>query len=304
MIESAGLIKVDLLGMGMLAVIRETLIILADAFLAALINNQPLGFYPSEVLINEAFRHGVRILPVDVNRSFTRCTIETTDEQLAVRLRMVCVRGVSRNKSQRIENARQSGFFTLIKDFMDRTQLDGMCIEHLILASAFDGLNLPRQALLWQLWILEKWRGGYLLFEPDLTPPTLPKLKAFDWLDREDKAQGFSLPSHPIALLRPQLSSKVRRSNMLKTLRDTTPVRAAGMVICMQRPPTAKGVAFLLLEDEVGLINVVISPSVYEQYRAVFRLAPFVCVWGTLQRRDGVIHIQAQVFQRVESNRL
>ena len=83
MIESAGLIKVDLLGMGMLAVIRETLIILADAFLAALINNQPLGFYPSEVLINEAFRHGVRIQPVDVNRSFTRCTIETTDEQLA-----------------------------------------------------------------------------------------------------------------------------------------------------------------------------------------------------------------------------
>ena len=72
----------------------------------------------------------------------------------------------------------------------------------------------------------------------------------------------------------------------------------------MQRPPTAKGVAFLLLEDEAGLINVVISPSVYEQYRAVFRLAPFVCVWDTLQRRDGVIHIQAQVFQRVESNRL
>ena len=103
-------------------------------------------------------------------------------------------------------------------------------------------------------------------------------------------------------LLRGRLKRNVRSSDALKKLRDGVKVRVAGLVICIQRPPTAKGVAFLVLEDEKGLLNVVITPQVYDRYRSIFRLSPFVFVRGLVQRRDGVIHVKAQSFERLVWN--
>ena len=113
---------------------------------AALLNNQPLGFYPTDVLINDAKRRSIQILPVDVNRSEARCTVESKG---AVRLSLTCVKGLSLAKTQRVEAARRTGKFVSIKDFVRRTQLNCSVIERLVAAGACDGFNLPRLKFLW-----------------------------------------------------------------------------------------------------------------------------------------------------------
>ena len=267
-----------------------------DAFLAALLNNQPLGFYPTDVLINDAKRRSIRILPVDLHHSEARCTVETKG---AVRLSLTCIKGLSLHKAMRVQATRRTGNFVSIKDFVRRTQLDCAVIERLIAAGACDGFNLPRRRMLWQLWILDRWREHNLAIEPKLAAPELPEINAWEQLDWEYRAQGCSSRTHPMELLRARLKSNVWPSNALKTLRDGVRVCVAGLVICIQRPPTAKGVAFLVLEDEEGLLNVVITPQIYERYRSIIKLSPFVSVRGFMQRRDGVIHVKARSFERL-----
>ena len=268
-----------------------------DAFLAALLNNQPLGFYPTDVLINDAKRRSIRILPVDVNQSEARCTVESKG---AVRLSLTCVKGLSSAKAQQVQAARRTGEFVSIKDIAQRTELDCSVIERLIAAGACDGFNLPRRKMLWQLWILDCWREHNLAIEPELASPNFPELSAWEELNWERAAQDCSPRAYPMELIRPKLKGNVYPSDRLKTLRDGVSVCVAGLAICLQRPPTAKGLAFLVLEDECGLLNVVIMPQIYERYRSVFKLSRFMYVRGLVQRRDGIIHVQAQSFERLE----
>lgn len=267
-----------------------------DAFLASLINNQPLGFYPPDVLINDAKRRSIQILPVDVNRSEARCKIEAKG---AVRLSLSCVKGLSSSKAKRVEAARSTGEFVSMKDFVRRTQLNCPVVERLVAAGACDVFKLKRRELLWQLWILDRWRENNLVVEPGLKSPDLLDLNAWEELDWEYAAQNCSPRAHPMELLRPRLRSYVRRSDALKSQRDGSRVCVAGMQICIQRPPTAKGIAFLVLEDECGMMNVVIMPPTYERYRKVFKLSRFVYVSGVVQRRDGIIHVKATSFRRL-----
>ena len=267
-----------------------------DAFLAALLNNQPLGFYSTDVLINDAKRRSIQILPVDLNRSEARCTVETKG---AVRLSLTCIKGLSLDKAKRVQAARYTGEFVSIKDFVRRTELDCTVVERLVAAGACDSFNLPRRKMLWQLWILDRWREHNLVIEPELTAPDLPEINAWEQLGWEYRTQGCSPHTHPMELLRERIKRNVCSSNALKKLRDGVKVRVAGLVICIQRPPTAKGVAFLVIEDEKGLLNVVITPQVYERYHSIFKLSPFVFVRGFVQRRDGVIHVKAQSFERL-----
>ncbi|MDE0504139.1 MAG: error-prone DNA polymerase, partial [Candidatus Poribacteria bacterium] len=268
-----------------------------DAFLAALLNNQPLGFYPTDVLINDAKRRSIRILPVDVNQSEARCTVESKG---AVRLSLTCVKGLSLAKAQRVEAARRTGEFVSIEDFVRRTELDCATIERLVAAGACDGYNLPRRKLLWQLWILDRWREHNLAIEPELACPDLPELNAWEELNWEYAAQDCSARAHPMQLMRARLKSYVCPSDKLKGLRDGVRVTVAGLVVCLQRPPTAKGFAFLVVEDEDSLINVVITPQIYERFRSIFRLSRFVYVRGFVQRKDGIIHVKAQSFERLD----
>ena len=101
-------------------------------------------------------------------------------------------------------------------------------------------------------------------------------------------------------LLRASLKSNVHPSDKLKALRDGVRVCVAGLLVCLQRPPTAKGFAFLVLEDEDSLVNVVVTPQVYHQYSSIFKLSPFVYVRGTVQRRDGIIHVKARSFEPLD----
>ena len=271
------------------------------AFLTALLNNQPMGFYPPKVLIQDAKRHGIKILPIDVNRSGARCAIEADARGgKAIRLRLVCIKGVSLQKARVIERVRSDGPFASLRDFVQRTQLELRLIERLIQVGAFDCFGRSRRELLWQLWILDRWREENLLVEPKLTPPKLPPLESWDRFEGEYHTQGFSPHCHPMQLIRQKLNARhIYRSDKLEVYRDGIPVRVAGLVICIQRPPTARGFAFLTLEDESGLINVIIPPDVYETYRSVVKLSPFVCVKGKLQRQDNVLSIRAESFERL-----
>ena len=266
-------------------------------YLAALLNNQPAGLYPYGVLINEAKRNGNRILNTDVNLSRERCYVETGAEGEAVRLGLTCVKGISLEKAKSVVAAREGAFVSL-KDFVSRTKLDYAGIENLIGAGAFDSFKLARNELLWQLCILDRWRDNNLLMEPDITPPSLPKLSSWNQLEWEYNAKGFSTHMHPMELLRVRLNSEIRRADALGNLANGVRVSIAGSIVCIQRPQSAKGVAFLLLEDESGLVNVVISPQVYEQYRPTFKLSPFVVACGTLQRYGELISIQAKSFEK------
>ncbi len=271
-------------------------------FLCAVLSNQPVGFYPPEVLINDAMRHDIEILPVDINRSKIRCTIETNVHgKSKIRMNLLCIKGISLQKAKTIEVTRSSGFFLSLKDFIQRTNIDCNCIEHLIGAGACDNFNLSRVELLWQLWIIDRWREDNLVIKPEFKLPPLPEPDVWNRLGQEYDAQGFSTHIHPMQLLRTKLRSKVQRRDALEDLRDGTIIWVAGIVISMQRPPTANGFAFLSLEDETGLINIVISPKVYNQYQSVFRLAPFVCVHGVLQHREGVINVRAKSFEQLRS---
>lgn len=263
----------------------------------ALLNNQPLGFYPTDVLINDAKRRSIQILPVDVNRSEARCTVESKG---AVRLSLTCVKGLSLSKAQRVKAACRTGKSVSIKDFARRTQLDCSVIEQLVAAGACDGFNLPRREMLLQVWILDRWREHNLFIEPELAFQDLPELNAWEELDWEYAAQNCSPRTHPMELLRGRLKSYVRRSDALKSLRDGGRGRAC-VAICIQRPPTAKGMAFLVLEGECGLMNVVIMPQVYERFRSIFRLSRFVYVRGSVQRRERTPVIRQTVPHPIET---
>ena len=267
------------------------------AYFAALINNQPMGFYPVSIILNEAKRRGVEILPVDVNCSGVRCHLETEKSE-AVRLSLTCVKGISAAKADSIVTIRQVESFKSIKDFVLRTKLGSINIENLIGAGAFDSFGLSRRELLWQLWIVDRWRDSSLI-DPKLTPPPLKEMSAWNKLISECNAQQFSIDSHPMQLIRSRLSSEVKRQDALGKLRNGVKTSVAGLVVCIQKPATAKGVAFMLLEDESGLLNVVIYPAVYAKYRSVFKLSPCVRVYGILQREGDLISIQANSFQEL-----
>jgi error-prone DNA polymerase len=197
-------------------------------------------------------------------------------------------------------NARERAPFKSLRDFVARTKLDVPNIENLIGAGGFDGFGLSRRQLLWQLWIADQWRDRGII-DPKLTAPPLPQLSPWGKLRWEYSAQQFSIDAHPMELLRSKLHSEVRRQDALRKLRNGVRTGVAGLVVCIQKPATANGVSFMTLEDESGLLNVAIFPDIYAEYRSIFKLSPFVYVYGILQREGDLISIQAQSFAELSS---
>ncbi len=262
------------------------------AFLAALLNNQPMGFYPIKTLIDDSKRHGVIVHDVDVNVSVMRCHLtDATTVQLGFNM----IKGLKDETAQNIVSDRvNKGTFTSLRNFVQRTHPTKQSAERLVQAGACDSFGLDRREQLWQLWLLQ--RGGLFLDDlfgqHDSKAPQLQKSDAWDRIRGEYSAQGFSAQLHPIALLRPQLQG-VTVSKELHNVPNDSPITVAGVVVCRQKPPTAKGFAFLTLEDEYGMMNIIISPQVYEKTRMAFRQAAFVEVLGTRTEFDGVINIHA-----------
>jgi error-prone DNA polymerase len=262
------------------------------AFYAALVNNQPLGFYPVEVLVWDARRRGLRFLPVAINASVARCTLATTT---TIRLGFEQVRGVGREIARRIVTERADhGPYQSLSDFCDRTGVTGKPAEGLILAGAFDATGPGRPELLWELYGRRE-TGPQAALPIDEAVPALPERTAAEqvWLDH--LVLGFSLERHLVEIYRRRLRSLgVIPSPELGRLGDQAEVRIGGLVVCRQRPATAKGFVFLTLEDEHGLMNVVVRPDVYQRYRAALRDGSLIAVVGHLQRAYGTTNVVAR----------
>jgi error-prone DNA polymerase len=275
--------------------------------LCALFNAQPMGFYGPHVLVNDGKRHGVEVLPPEINHSGADCTIESLPAEGqgdAVRVGLRYVKGLSEATARDVERERaRSGEFRSLFDFLERSRLKREPIENLIACGAFDAFGLERRELLWQLGLIYRSDGrNAAQRQLALTLPTqqdmvqLPAMTDWDRMVADYAVLGLSPNHHPMAFLRSRLHEGVVASRMLESLPDGTPVEVAGLVVCRQRPGTAKGFVFLVLEDEFGLVNVVVKPGLHERQRSLVRTEPFVIVRGELQRRDGVINLIAERF--------
>jgi error-prone DNA polymerase len=263
------------------------------AFAAGLLSNQPLGFYPPEVIHWDARRHGVEFRRVDINRSGPRCTLE--GELPAVRLGFEQVRWVGKEIAGMIAGERATaGPYRSLTDFCERTGVAGKPAEGLILAGAFDGLDdRPRSQQLWELYGQSGSATRPALRASD-EAVDLPEPSEHAQMLRDHLVLGFSLSQHFTTSHRRRLRALgVVPSRELARLPDGQEVRVGGLVVCRQRPQTAKGYVFLTLEDQWGLVNVIAAPRVFEAYRVALRDSTLIAVAGRLQRAFGTINVIA-----------
>ncbi len=223
---------------------------------------------------------------------------------LAVRIGLRYVKGLSETTAREVEEERRrNGPFQALFDFLERTRLKREAVENLIACGAFDRFGLERRELLWQLGLLYRSDGRNaaerqlalaLPTEQDMV--RLPAMTDWDRMVADYAVLGLSPDHHPMAFLRPRLHEGIVPSRMLESLPDDAPVEVVGLVVCRQRPSTAKGFVFLVLEDEFGLVNVVVKPDLYERQRPFVLAEPFIIVRGELQRRDGTLNVMADRF--------
>lgn len=252
-------------------------------FYCALLNNQPMGFYSPEVIVRDARRHGIHILSTDINKSHVRCTIEDGK----VRLSLMYVKEVGERAVGQIVAERERVPYSSLEDFYLRTRLERKPIESLILAGAFDSSGCQKRQLLWQLGLLEKNCPGELPLQFNDIKVSLPDFTELEEMKVNYKVQGLSTKYHPMEVLRKDIPEDgLLKSSELGHLAPNTWVRLAGYVVIRQRPATAKGFVFLTLEDEDGMVNVIVRPRVYQKYRQTFELEPLILVEGRIQKRD------------------
>jgi error-prone DNA polymerase len=276
------------------------------AFYAAVVSNQPMGFYPVEVLIWDGRRRGIQFLPVDANLSAARCTLSNPPAffpsqrprdlppQPPVRLGFEQVRWVGREIAARIVRERDAGGpYRSLADFCQRTGLTGKPAEGLVLAGAFEFEGQSRQDQLWALYghVGRPEQPSLSLSEEEAE---LPERTRHDQVLLDHFVLSFSLDRHLVESYRRRLRALgVTPSDQIGRIPDGREVRVGGLVVCRQRPGTAKGFVFLTLEDEHGLVNVVIRPDVYQQYREALRNSMLVAIAGKIQKALGTINIVA-----------
>jgi error-prone DNA polymerase len=253
-------------------------------FLAALLNSQPLGFYSPSQLVQDAQRHGVGVRPVDVTRSDWDCTLEPVVEP-AVRLGLRQVSGLSESAAQRIVAARVEAPFTSTEDLALRCALDAGDLKALASADALKSLSGHRRQQVWEAAALQP-APGLLRAVPvaeaalQLPPASEGEEVIFDYA-----ALGLTLRSHPLLLLREQLSKmRMLTAAQLRDLPNGRMARACGIVTMRQQPQTAKGVVFVTLEDETGQVNVIVWKSIREKQRPALLRSRLLAVHGTWQR--------------------
>jgi error-prone DNA polymerase len=257
------------------------------AFYTAILNNQPMGFWQPVVLVNDARRHDLQVLPVDIHRSGARCTIEGG----AIRLGFQYIDGVGETSAAAIVQAREAMPFTGLADFWRRTRLPRPAVESLILAGVIDSWGMPRRDLLWEL---GKLRPDELDLRFDDEAVELPPLSPMDKMDIEYQVLGLSTGQHVLARSRSWLSEQnILSSRELDKAIPGQQVTVAGLVVVHQAPPTAKGHHFITLEDEFGLMNVIVRPAVYESHRRVIRGSALLIFDGLVQRQDSVVNLVA-----------
>ncbi len=288
----------------------------APEFTAAILNAQPMGFYAPGTLVEDARRHGVVVLPTDLTRSTWDARLEGMTGGRpsvipAVRLGIRSIRGLGATARDSLERALAERPFTSIEDVVQRAGLDRRAIRHLAEAGAFDAF-LPhepdlrkRRAALWA--VLEAARGDAGPLAPrhrttvEVAP--VPAMTAVELTEADYRMTGISLAGHPMSHVRHVLEPNGVRTakDLLQNGRDGETVATAGLVICRQRPGTAKGFVFLTLEDETGLVNVVVTPPRFEKQALLISRTPLLLVRGVLQVEQKVVNVRAKQFRALEA---
>jgi error-prone DNA polymerase len=336
----------------------------APEFTAAILNSQPMGFYAPGTIIEDAKRHGVKVLPIDVRQSRwdhtlqrrrgrreesggRKKTAQVPPSSLLpppfVRLGLRLVNGLGSKAQEIFETARTHGPFISIEDFVKRTRFDSRVLRHLAMAGAFDGFLAhepdlaKRRAALWE--VLDSARGdaGPLAPRQRSSAPqarqlsarsaallraegtaflrgsaaavlrgsaaALPPMSPGELTEADYRMTGVSLNGHPMQHLRPYLKPNGVWSaiDLSKNARDGDRVAVAGLVICRQRPGTAKGFVFLTLEDETGMVNVVITPKRFERQALLISTTPLLLVRGVLQIEQSVVNVRADRFRALQA---
>jgi error-prone DNA polymerase len=272
-------------------------------FLAAILNVQPMGFYSTEVLVNDARRHGVVVKPVEVNASEFWSFV---DGEGATRLGFHIIRGLGEQQREALEAALGRGPFTDLEEFAARTALSKDALENLAIAGAFAPWFATRRDAMWALRGLdEREARGELGRGMDVEEPAA----AFAALGpREETAfdlwgTGVTTGPQPIAHFRADLDRhRAITAARLGDLPNHLVCKVGGMVVTRQRPGTAKGFVFLTLEDETGLINVIVNPAVYERNRRTIRTSSALVIEGTLQKEQGTLDILAKRFWPLDTH--
>ena len=313
-------------------------------FLAALLNAQPMGFYPPASLVRDAQRRGVRVLGPCVNRSGSGATVEDG----AVRVGLGQVREVREDAAERLVNLREAdGPYRDLTDLAGRSELRREQLAQLVKSGACDAFvteGLSRRAMLWELGTLARsrpaGRRGRLLGDADssgrdrlvgeqprrprrpggritsapLEPgprqlplpippspaPPLPEPSRWERVLSDYETMGLSAGWHLVSLVRPSLPAGTLSAADLRETPHGRAVIVAGLVVARQRPATANGIVFLLLEDETGMVNAIVHPRVYERHRALVRAEPLLVAWGRLERRDRNINVVVNRLGRAE----
>ncbi len=265
------------------------------AFTCALINSWPMGFYSPDQLLQDARRHGLEIRPVDVRHSHWDCTLEPVAErQPAIRLGLRMVRGLREEVAHAVAQAREQRAFADVADLCLRARLDARAREQLADAGALRGLAGHRHKARWAIAGVEPQLPLFAGQVTEEAPVSLPLPSRGEDLFTDYATLGTTLGPHPLTLLRGALKARrCRSSRDLLKLEADRPVRVAGLVVGRQRPGTASGVTFVTLEDEFGMINVIVWRDLAEHQRRPFLSARLMQVDGTLEAKDGVRHVIA-----------
>ncbi|HUJ88753.1 MAG TPA: OB-fold nucleic acid binding domain-containing protein, partial [Syntrophorhabdales bacterium] len=212
----------------------------------------------------------------------------------SIRLGFRYVKEMGEDRAGKIIAARVRGAFTSLKEFCFRARLDKESVQNLIAVGAFDGIDRSRRHLLWELGTIEMTGYDGMDF-PASEKVTLDAMTSRDELVADYSIQGFSAQRHLLEEYRERLNrmGAVDSSQIGESVSGRD-VRIGGLTVCLQMPPTAKGFAFLTLEDEEGLTNVVLRPDVYKAYRQIVRLEPLILIEGTIQKEEGVVNVIAK----------
>ncbi len=282
--------------------------------LCSLLNEQPMGFYPSDSLVHEAQRRGIRVLSPDVNASGVECGVERR-EALTVRIGLGYVNGAREEEMRAlVAERRRGGRYGSFAKLASRSGVSDDALERLAWAGACDSLEggaearasaTARRPALWRLGVASGARptgAGEQLALPLEVPeaPQLRELGGWELAVADYESTGMTLGAHPMSLIRPELDEELVASIAFGELPNSSRVRVGGMVIARQRPATANGILFMLLEDEWGTINLIVPPPAYKRHRLIARASPFVIADGRLERVGANRNVVVERLERLD----
>jgi error-prone DNA polymerase len=270
----------------------------APEFFAALLNNQPMGFYSAATLVKDAKRHGVQVRPVCVARSQWECLIEADN---SIRLGLRQVQGLRQESVLGMIAERRRQPFASLDDFKARTRFSKEDERTLAGIGALNCFAAHRRAALWQVERIarpdELLAGNQMDAEPPSSP--LAPMNPMERVQADYTGLRLTTGPHPMALIRPALAGIWRAADLAQG-RNGQLVQIAGQVICRQRPGTAKGICFISLEDETGISNAIVSPELFESERLKITAEWFLQIEGILQNRENTIHVKARKIERLD----